>query len=123
MWRSINLMLLLLLAWPAAAGEAVYLHAERASSCYNLTQRVQMLERTVERLQTRLLEMERDTARGDYGGQYRWSCSIETPFDGNYFSAGLSKREALGRVLRDCSDATNGSSRCSEFWAKCEQVR
>ncbi len=49
----------------------------------------------------------------------RWSCFINTAFDGTFIATGFTKNEALGKTLGKCNHKSGSSVSCNESKVAC----
>lgn len=49
----------------------------------------------------------------------KWSCFINTSFNGSFTATGRTKNEAMGRTLGKCHNKVNSSVSCNERELKC----
>lgn len=81
----------------------------------DLEERIYQLERAVAQLQSKVFRLEYKPTEKP---EKKIACYLKSAFDGTFTASGASKNEAIGKVLKACSD--KGVAFCNERDVKCD---
>jgi hypothetical protein len=107
----------------SSKGKVIWIEEEPESaslSSRELRKRIKKLERAVAQLQRRVFELEyKESGAIGIIEEKKFTCYIETPFEGLFSETRSSQTEAKAAVSKTCSQKTNNSLYCKMDKVKC----